>query len=506
MTATREPLPPETGTIVIGGGTAGAVVAAVLARHGGEPVLLLEAGPDYGPQTGGRWPGDLLDARAIPPSHDWALEGGARDGRPLDLPRARVIGGCSAHNGCTASVGARADYDEWAAAGNPGWSAAEVEPLLDWVRRRFRVRAYATGELTPPQAAFVAAGMSAGLPLASDLDRLEAGPGIGPMTVNIFGGVRWNSAFAFLDPVRAWPELRVAGDAQVSKLVMDGETVRGVEVIADGLARTVRARRVVVCAGAYHSPALLLRSGIGPARDLRQLGIRPVVDLPGVGAGLLDHACVELDFAGGDGFAESMRRLPWSPDEQSVGRARSSRCDDGPYDMHVFMVAGSNSGHPGLPPISLYGGAMRARSRGRVQLRDADPGSPPVIDHRYGTDPEGHDVAVLSQALDLLHTMTADSQLGKVLGPGVTTDSRDPLQRIVSYCHPAGTCKLGPDSDEDAVVGASGLVHGTGNLYVADASIMPSITRGNINLPTAMIGARVAAGLAGVPPADVAAC
>lgn len=499
---THPPLPQETGTIVIGGGTAGAAVAAVLARHSSEPVLLLEAGPDYGPRATGHWPADLLDARAIPPSHDWGLRNA---GSPLDLPRARVIGGCSAHNGCTASVGARADYDEWAAAGNPGWSAADVEPLLDWVRRRFRVRAYSTQELTPPQAAFIAAGIGAGLPPADDLDRLEAGPGIGPMTVNIFGGVRWNSSFAFLDPVRGQPGLRIVGDVLVSKLLISNGTVRGVEVRAGDAVHTIRARQVVVCAGAYHSPALLLRSGIGPAAMLSQLGLRPVIDLPGVGANLLDHACVELDFAGGDGFAEAMARLPWSPDEQSVGRARSSRCDAGPYDMHVFMVAGANSGHPGLPPISLYGGAMRARSQGRVRLRDADPASSPVVDHRYGTDPGGHDVAVLSEALDLLHTMAAAPELEKILGPRVASADRDPLERIVSYCHPAGTCKLGPDSDQDAVVGASGLVHGTANLYVADASIMPSITRGNINLPTAMIGARVAAGLAGLTPADIAA-
>lgn len=148
---------------------------------------------------------------------------------------------------------------------------------------------------------------------------------------------------------------------------------------------------------------------------------------------------------------------------------------------------------------------MRARSRGSVQLRDANPAGPPIIDHRYGTDPDGHDTAVLGEALDLLHTMAAVPELEKILGHAVNPGGRDPLRRIVSYCHPAGTCKLGPDSDQDAVVAASGLVHGAANLYVADASIMPAITRGNINLPTAMIGARIAAGLAGLTPADIAA-
>lgn len=501
---THAPLPQETDTIIIGGGTAGAAAAAVLTHHGGAQVLLLEAGPDYGARSTGNWPADLLDARAIPLSHDWGLESADSTGRSLDLPRARVIGGCSAHNGCTASLGAREDYDGWAAAGNPGWSADDVEPLLKWVRKKFRVRAYTMDELTPPQAAFVSAGMASGLPFASDLDRLEAGPGIGPMTANIADGTRWNSAFAFLDPVRDNPNLLIAGGVLATRLVIEGGTVTGVEVLADTGPRTIRADRVIVCAGAYHSPALLLRSGIGPAGELGSLGITPIVDLAGVGASLLDHACVQLDFAGAAGLAESMARLSWSPDEQAVGRARSSLCDAGPYDMHVFMVAGANSGHPGLPPISLYGGAMRARSQGRVRLRDAHAATPPVIDHRYGTDSDGHDVAVLAEALDLLRTMAAVPELKQVLGAPVTREGCDPLRHIVSYCHPAGTCKLGPADDSSAVTGADGRVHGLVNLYVADASIMPAITRGNVNLPTAMIGARVAASLLGLQPADAA--
>jgi choline dehydrogenase len=237
---------------------------------------------------------------------------------------------------------------------------------------------------------------------------------------------------------------------------------------------------------------------------VRALGITPVADLPGVGAHLLDHACVQLDFRGKEGLLDELARMAWNPDEQTVGRARSSWCDAGPYDIHVFMVAGANSGHPGLPPISLYGGAMRARSQGRVSLRGADPDLAPVIDHRYGTDPDGHDRAVLAESLELLNTMTADAELAAVLG-APASPVRDPLSGFASYCHPAGTCKMGPGSDMTAVTGATGAVHGLEGLYVADASVMPSITRGNINLPTAMIGARIAAGLLKLAPADIAA-
>jgi choline dehydrogenase len=497
-------LPAEVDTIVVGAGTGGSAFAGMLASHSTDPILLLEAGPDYGPYSGGGWPADVLDAKAIPLSHDWDLSTATPDGTLLDLPRAKVLGGCSSHNGCTISRGAREDYDDWARRGNPGWGAATVEPLLDWAHDRFRVRRYRTDELTSAQAAFVTAGVRTGLPFADDLDDLDAAVGIGPMPVNIVDGIRWNAAFAFLDPVRTAEHLTITGDALVHRLLFDRARVVGVAAQrADGATRTVRARRVVVAGGAYHSPALLQRSGIGPADRLAALDIDPVVDLPGVGANLLDHACVQLDFHGKDGLLDELARTPWNPDEQTVGRARSSRCDAGPYDIHVFMVAGANSGHPGLPPISLYGGAMRARSAGRVMIRDDRPGSAPLVEHRYCTDPDGHDRTVLGEALDLLHIMTAETDLAQILGRPAHQD-RDPLAHIASYCHPAGTCRMGPSTDRAAVVDATGAVHGIEGLYVADASAMPSISRGNINLPTAMIGARIAAGLLDLAPAAAA--
>src|ERR1700761_5755418 len=233
-------------------------------------------------------------------------------------------------------------------AGNPGGDAGTVEPLLDWAHDRFRVRRYRMAELTVAQAAFVRAGVHTGLPFADDLDDLEAGPGIGPMPVNIAGGVRWNAAFAFLDPVRDRASLSIAGRTHVRRVLLSGGAVTGAEVTGpDGRAATIRAGRVIVAAGAYHSPALLQRSGIGAADQLRGLGLEVVADRPGVGQHLLDHACVELDFTGRGGLAAELAARPWNPDEQTVGRARSARCDDGPYDIHVFMVAGANSGHPG---------------------------------------------------------------------------------------------------------------------------------------------------------------
>ena len=236
---TEPDLPEHVETLVVGAGTGGAALTGILAAHSGESVLLVDAGPDYGPYAAAGWPSDMLDAKAIPLSHDWGLVSAPPQG--LDLPRARIVGGCSAHNGCTVSRGARADYDGWAAAGNPGWAAATVEPLLDWAHRGLRARRYRMDELTVAQAGFVRAGVRAGLPFADDLDDLEAGVGIGPMPVNIVDGTRWNAAFAFLDPVRARPNLRIAGRVHARRILVEHGVATGLEVTGpDGQVATIR--------------------------------------------------------------------------------------------------------------------------------------------------------------------------------------------------------------------------------------------------------------------------
>ncbi|MCB8881375.1 GMC family oxidoreductase [Acidisoma cellulosilytica] len=503
--ASVQTIPSDIHTVVIGGGTGGATCAGLLAAHGSESVLLLEAGPDYGAFQAGRWPKDLLDARAIPLSHDWGLNSGAvYPDRIIDFPRARVMGGCSAHNGCTASVGARADYDQWVEDGNDGWGAIAMAPLLDLMRKRFRVQTLTVGELTMAQAAFMRAGQAAGLPFADDLDQLEAGIGIGPMTANIVDGTRWNSAFAFVDPVRQKPNFTVMGDVLVDRVVVEQGVVRGLHIHRQGESHYIQCQRVILAGGAYGSPAVLLRSGIGPEAELMKHQIAVAVALRGVGENLLDHPCIQLDFEGSPAFLESVRTNSRHVDEQTVGRAKSDRCDSGPYDIHAFLVAGANSGHPGLPPISIYGGAMRAKSQGRVTLKDASPHSVVAVDPRYGTDPEGHDLAVLRQAKALLTEISEEAEFAKVLGKPVPRDFSDFAGSIVNYCHPAGTCKMGPPTDPDAVVGADGQVHGVSGLYVADASVMPSITRGNINLPTAAIAARIVAKMLTITPSDLA--
>ena len=391
----------ECETVVVGGGTAGCVVAGRLAEAGVD-VILLEAGPDYGPQAGGRWPSDLLDGGALVTSHDWGYASGKLPSRaePLAFSRARVIGGCSAHNGCIAAVGCAADYDAWAAlTAEPRWGADALRPLFVQILERMRVRHYTDDEIGPFHRACLEAAVTLGLPRADDLDDLDGGLGFGVEPVNVQAGVRINAAFAYLDPVRDRANLRILDEIVCDRVVQAGHRVevlgrsRGVDV-------RVHASRVVLAAGAYGSPAILLRSGVGEPSELRALGIEPAHALPGVGRNLHDHPTVELEFAGS---AELRRRLEefgadrFLPEEQSLGKLRSSRAS-GPFDLHVIPVAG--------PEHSLLGGrvmiavaAMEPLSRGRLWLGGADPAAPPVIDHGYLSDPDRIDLAVLAEGV-----------------------------------------------------------------------------------------------------------
>jgi choline dehydrogenase len=202
----------EVDTVVIGGGTAGAVVAGLLAEQSDERVLVLEAGPDYGPFGDSRWPEDLLDARALGYTHDWNYASGdTYPNRVVNFQRARVIGGCSSHNGCAAIWGSRVDYDGWADMGLAGWSSAELLPLFARAAERLRVRRYAQHEVTPFQQACLDAAQDAGIPLTDDLNDFDQDEGMATSPVNILDGTRWNAAFAYLDPARQRPNLTIDG-------------------------------------------------------------------------------------------------------------------------------------------------------------------------------------------------------------------------------------------------------------------------------------------------------
>jgi choline dehydrogenase len=467
--------------IVCGGGTAGPVVAARLVVSG-RRVLLLEAGPDYGPLADGAWPPELLDAATIPRSHDWGYR--SEDDRALPFERAKVIGGCSAHNGCTVNWGHRADYDGW---GLPGWGADELEPVFVAVSRRMRVRRFSDDDLTPLHAGFIESGVALGLPRDDSLESLDVGPSVCAEPSNSPDGVRWNAAFAYLDPVRSEPGFVVRGDTLVDRVLVRGGRAVGVRAIGGDGPFEVSADLVVLCGGTYGSPAILLRSGIGPADALAGIGIEPLHDLSGVGANLHDHPSFELFLEATElldeqtaAFAATGRPVP---DEQGFASAASSWAEDGVIDTHLFSEIAMN-GRPGV-----FVACLTPRSKGKLSLRSADPSAAAVLDHAYLTDPEGHDLGVLRDGVDLARRFLSAEPLDalvKEVEPGRDAELDQAIRDgVIHYWHPVGTCAMG------SVVDARGRVLGIEGLAVADASVMPQTVRATTNIPTIVIAEHI---------------
>jgi choline dehydrogenase len=455
--------------LVLGGGTAGCVLAGRLSEEASRSVCLVEAGPDYGPYAGGRWPVDMLDARALPMSHLWEQEPDDRS-----ASRARIMGGCSAHNACAVVWGSRADYDEW----GPGWSFAELEPYLERAQEMLRARRDRAGDLSPWHAALLDAAERIGLPRLTDLNDLDATAGAAPFPANAVDAVRWNTAFAYLDPARARPNLAVLADTLVERLlfsrngrVVGAETDRGL----------LQADLVVLTAGAYGSPSILLRSGIGPAEELARIGIEPAVDLP-VGLGLCDHPGVGLEWAPSDDLVPT--REP-AYEASVLIRACSAACPPDTWDLHLLPWLSRAQGAWQLTMV-VY--ALKPRSRGRVQLHSPDPHAPPVIDHGFLSDPADADVLVDGIALARRLTQAAGAPLE--LRPGSAADPPGYVRANVrGIFHPVATCALG------TVVDRHGRVLGVDGLVVADASIIPTIPRANTNLSVVAVAERLAESL-----------
>jgi choline dehydrogenase len=481
--------------VVVGAGSGGCVVAGRLAAESDARVVLVEAGPDYGPRGSGGWPADLLDGGALVTSHDWGYESGELEGREaLPFPRARVIGGCSSHNGCVVAVGCPDDYDRWAAAtGDSRWSADAVRPAFTRALERMRVRTYAEDEVGPFHAACLEAAAALGLARADDLDDLDGGVGFGIEPVNVEDGVRVNAAFAYVDPARARPNLRILDRALCDRIV---PTSGGSLVVLrrDGHEVHVEATTVVLAAGAYGSPSILQRSGIGDPASLRAAGIEPLVDLPGVGANLQDHPLVELDFTG----SERLRQLlaasaaaRFTPEEQTLGKLRSSLAR-GPYDLHLFPIAAHE--HSLLAGrVMLVVAAMDPLSRGSLHVGGPDPEQAPAIDHGYLSDPGGADLAVLAEGVEHARELARLEPLRPLIGTETDLSLGVPLQRFhAHYYHPSGTCAMGAPGDPRAVCDGGGRVRGLDGVLVADCSLMPVIPRANTNLPAVMVGERIA--------------
>jgi choline dehydrogenase len=490
--------------LIVGGGTAGAALAGILARDTDLNVVLLEAGPDYGLFTGGRWPREILDARRFGLTHDWGYSGLLQPEHttPRPFERGRILGGSSSHNGCIARLGHRRDYDRWAELGNDGWGWDSVQPVFERVMRVMRVRQPEDAEATPFQAAFIHSAFACGIPRVDDLNDPDEVTGVGLAPVNIDHGVRWNAAFAYLDPVRERPNLRIIGNALVDRVELQSGRAVAVEAIVDGLRLRIPAQRIVLAGGAYGSPAILLRSGIGPADELTALGVEPLHPLPGVGKQLTDHVTAPLLFWGSEKLDDEMDAFEatgWLPDEQALGKTRSRRCTEA-FDLQLYTLSRRDAAS-GRWFYHLAAAVMAPRSHGTVKLTSRDPHAPLAIDHRYLTDPDGEDLATLVDGLEIVQEIVATSPLADKLDverrTGTTHISRADAPAFIRRYHgidyhPACTCRMGPLSDESAVVDATGKVHGLDGLYICDASIFPTLMRANTNLPAAMVAEKLA--------------
>jgi choline dehydrogenase len=494
----------EYDVVVVGGGPAGCVLASRLSEDSGRSVCLIEAGPDYGSYMDGRWPHDLLYANELATSHDWGFAGG------WPTWRAKVIGGCSSHNGCFIAWGSPLDFDEWEAAGNTGWSYAELEPYRRRCEAMLRVRPSSVEDLEPFMRVGLDAAVEAGLPLLDDFDDPELLEGAAPIKVNATGDVRWNAAFAYLDPARERPNLTILPDALVDRLRFDGEQATAVVVRVGGDEVEISSGLFVLTAGAYGSPAILLRSGIGPAEDLAEVSVVIRADLPGVGRNLTDHPRVEVVYRPTAALlTQTEQHLARHPARaQALIKARSETCPANIWDLHVMMrMRPPLSDDPGQVPqdplAHLYIHALKPASRGSVRIGSSDPGVLPIVDHGFLSDLGGHDAAILVDGIGLARRLAnaqaMEGLLSAELAPGQAAGADEIAEyvhrSVGGYWHPVGTCKMGPASDVDAVVDATGRLRGSENVYVADASIMPTIPRANTHLLVLAIAERIAASL-----------